>query len=81
LPLQRSDHREPDFSCDGPRSLKTENGIFQCLKLAKAVIKPPTFKRREQFSVGIHQEIPLNIDFGIKNERWDCKISTVCVGG
>jgi hypothetical protein len=35
--------------------------------------------------VGILQETPLNIDFGINNERQDCKIGTVCrvvlVGG
>jgi hypothetical protein len=24
--------------------------------------------------VGIHQETSLNIDSGINNERWDCKI-------
>jgi hypothetical protein len=33
---------------------------------------------------GVHREIPLNIDFGIKNERQDCKIHTmwgVFVGG
>jgi hypothetical protein len=23
----------------------------------------------------------LNIDFGIKNERWNSKIGTACVGG
>jgi hypothetical protein len=28
---------------------------------------------------GTHRETPLNIDFGIKNERQDCKIGTVCV--
>jgi hypothetical protein len=27
--------------------------------------------------MGIHQETPLNIDFGIKNERQDCEIGTV----
>jgi hypothetical protein len=30
--------------------------------------------------VGIHQETPLNIDFGINNERQDCKIGTLCGG-
>jgi hypothetical protein len=29
------------------------------------------------FTSGIHQETPLNTDFGIKNERQDCKIGTV----
>jgi hypothetical protein len=28
------------------------------------------------FTSGIHQETPLNTDFGIKNERQDCKIGT-----
>jgi hypothetical protein len=29
------------------------------------------------FTVGILLETPLNIDFGINNERQDCKIGTV----
>jgi hypothetical protein len=33
------------------------------------------------FTVGIHQEIPLNIDFGVNDERQDSKIGTVCEDG
>jgi hypothetical protein len=29
---------------------------------------------------GIHRETPLNIDFGINNERQHCKTGTVSVG-
>jgi hypothetical protein len=32
-------------------------------------------------AAGVHQETPLIIDFGIKNERQDCKIGIVCWGG
>jgi hypothetical protein len=32
------------------------------------------------FTVGIHWEIPLNIDLNISNKRQDCKIGTVCGG-
>jgi hypothetical protein len=35
-----------------------------------------TFKH-SIFTAGIHQEIPLNTDFGIKNEGQDCKIGTL----
>jgi hypothetical protein len=31
--------------------------------------------------VGLHWEIPWNIDLNISNESQDCKIGTVCVGG
>jgi hypothetical protein len=33
------------------------------------------------FTVGIHQESPLDIDFGIKNERQDFKTGTVSTCG
>jgi hypothetical protein len=31
--------------------------------------------------MGIHWDIPLNINLNINNENQDCKIGTVCVGG
>jgi hypothetical protein len=31
--------------------------------------------------VGIHWEIPLNINLNINNEKQDCKIGTMCMGG
>jgi hypothetical protein len=30
------------------------------------------------YTVRTHREIPLNTDFGVNNERQDCKIGTVC---
>jgi hypothetical protein len=31
-------------------------------------------------TVGVHRETSSNLDFGISNERQDCKIGTVCWG-
>jgi hypothetical protein len=33
------------------------------------------------FTAGISRETPLNIDFGMENERQDCQIGTVGRGG
>jgi hypothetical protein len=43
------------------------------------IISPQTLKRPMIFTAGKHRETLLKIDFGIKNERQNCKISPVCV--